>query len=68
VITPLAVGNFGNQLKLANKHEAKAVVLFGEDEFARGEVMVKFLKTGEQLNFPLNEVVRALFERLRVKA
>ncbi len=49
VITPLAVGSFGNQLKQANKHEAKIAVLFGDDEFARGEVLLKNLLTGEQV-------------------
>jgi histidyl-tRNA synthetase len=48
VITPLAVGGFGAQLKLASKHESKVAVLFGDDEFARGEVLLKNLITGEQ--------------------
>lgn len=48
VMTPLGVGSFGNQLKLASKHEARFAVLFGDDEWNRGEVVVKNLQTGEQ--------------------
>jgi len=64
VITPLNVGKFGDQLKLANKHEAKFVVLFGDDEFARGEVLVKNLATGQQNSFPQREVVTAILDQL----
>lgn len=67
VITPLSIGSFGNQLKLANKHESKIVILFGEDEFNRGEVLLKNLKTGEQIAVKkenvIEQVVRVLGER-----
>jgi histidyl-tRNA synthetase len=56
VMTPLGIGNFGAQLKLANKHEARFAVLFGEDEWKRGEVVVKNLGTGEQAMVKANEV------------
>lgn len=49
VITPLSIANFGTQLKLAHKHEAKIAVLFGDDEMARGEIILKILSTGEQI-------------------
>jgi histidyl-tRNA synthetase len=60
VITPLNIGKFGDQLKLANRHEAKFVILFGDDEFARGEVLVKNLKTGEQKTVPQNQVTATI--------
>jgi histidyl-tRNA synthetase len=58
VITPLGVGNFGVQLKLANKHEAKFVVLFGDSEMAEGKVIVKELATGVQTTVPLDECAK----------
>ncbi len=48
VITPLAVGGFGAQLKLATKHEAKIAILFGDEELKLGKVLIKNLTTGEQ--------------------
>jgi len=48
VMTPLDVGGFGAQLKLADKHRARFGVLLGESELARGCVVVKELKTGVQ--------------------
>jgi histidyl-tRNA synthetase len=56
VITPLGVGNFGTQLKLAHKHEAKFAVIFGDSEMAEGKAIVKKLSTGEQTTLPLAEV------------
>ena len=65
VITPLAVGGFGAQLKLANRHEAKFVILFGDDELARGEVMVKNLKTGTQINLKIELVTQFIKGELK---
>ena len=48
VATPLEVGGFGAQLKLATKHGAHYCVLFGETELAQGSVLVKDLVTGKQ--------------------
>ena len=56
VSTPLQAGGFGAQLKLANRHEAKVVVLFGEAELEKGEVILKVLSTGEQLQVKVDEV------------
>lgn len=57
VMTPLAVGGFGAQLKLATKHEAKFVVLFGEEELKLGKVLLKNLATGEQNTVAASEIV-----------
>lgn len=48
VILPLQVSGFGAQLKLAAKHSASVAVLFGDDEWARHEVLIKDLERGEQ--------------------
>ncbi len=55
VITPLEIGGFGAQLKLATKHGARFVVLLGEAELARGMLLVKDLARGEQREFPLTD-------------
>ena len=55
VITPLGVGNFGAQLKLANKHEARFAVLFGDTEMLDGKIMVKELATGTQVTLLASE-------------
>ncbi len=56
VITPLEVGSFGSQLKLATKHEARFVILFAETELERGAVLVKDLKTGQQVEVKIEEI------------
>lgn len=46
-------GNMGKRMKRANKAEALAAVIMGEDEAGRGAVAVRDLKTGEQEEVPL---------------
>jgi histidyl-tRNA synthetase len=57
VMTPLQVSGFGAQLKVANKHEAKVAVLFGDSELEKGEVILKVLATGEQIQVAIDGVV-----------
>ena len=40
---------FKNQMEAAGKAGARFVVIAGEDEWARGEVMLKDSKAGEQV-------------------
>lgn len=54
VITPLSVDGFGAQLKLATKHGAAKVVLFGDSELAEGCILVKDLTTGQQTKEQIN--------------
>lgn len=56
VVTPLEVGGFGAQLKLATKHGARFAVLFGDTELAAGAVIVKDLKSGEQVTVAFGAV------------
>jgi histidyl-tRNA synthetase len=56
VMTPLEVGGFGAQLKLASKHGARFAVLFGDTELAEGKVMVKNLLKGEQAAVAIADV------------
>ena len=64
VVTPLSADGFGAQLKLATKHQARFVVLFGDEELAKGQLIVKDLTKGEQKLYPmadgLNEMSAAL--------
>jgi histidyl-tRNA synthetase len=64
VVTPLSADGFGVQLKLATKHQARFVVLFGDEELAKGQLIVKDLTKGEQKLYPmadgLNEMSAAL--------
>jgi histidyl-tRNA synthetase len=52
----------GKQLKLASARGAKAVVVVGPDDRARGEVMVKNLDQGSQRAVPIDQVGAALAE------
>jgi histidyl-tRNA synthetase len=60
VITPLAPGGFGAQLKLAVKHGARYAVLFGDTELAEGKVVLKNLVKNEQVVVAIDEVASAV--------
>ncbi len=49
-------GNVSRRLKRANRLDARAAVLLGEDERARGAATVRDLDTGEQVEVPLAEL------------
>jgi histidyl-tRNA synthetase len=51
---------FGAQMKAAGKSGARRMVLVGEDEWSRGEVVVKDLGTGEQKNVARDAIEAAL--------
>ncbi|MBI1182468.1 MAG: histidine--tRNA ligase [Alphaproteobacteria bacterium] len=53
-------GNLGKRMKQANKADARAAVLVGGDELARGVVSVRDLDTGEQAEVPREAVVARL--------
>ncbi len=67
VITPLGFGAFGAQLKLASKHDAKFVILFGEAEWAKRELLIKDLRTGQQTAVP-EQSLEAWFLKMRDQA
>jgi histidyl-tRNA synthetase len=48
VMTPLSADGFGNQLKLATKHGARFVVLFGDAELKENKILIKDLLNGQQ--------------------
>jgi len=48
------------QLKRADRLRARAVIIVGEDELARGEVVVRDMGKGEQLKVPAGDVASAI--------
>ena len=55
---------FGAQMKSAGKSGARLLVLLGEEEWARGEVVIKDLSSGEQHTVKRDRLADALRERL----
>ncbi|MEY4682343.1 MAG: histidine--tRNA ligase [Alphaproteobacteria bacterium] len=49
-------GNLKRRLEVANKRNARAAVILGEDELARGAAAVKDLDTGEQAEVALDQL------------
>ncbi|MDT9587543.1 MAG: histidine--tRNA ligase [Candidatus Arsenophonus melophagi] len=64
LITHYGSGNFKKQLALANKYQAKIVLILGEDEYQKGEVMIKNLRTGEQWKISQKNISVRLSELL----
>jgi histidyl-tRNA synthetase len=60
VATPLTIEGFGAHLKAANRLGARYAVLIGESEFARGELVLKDLVSGEQRSVPAKALVTEL--------
>jgi histidyl-tRNA synthetase len=54
----------GAQMKAADKAGATLVVILGEDEWKRGEALVKDLTSGDQASVPRTGLVAYLRERL----
>jgi len=53
-------GNTGKRMKRANKLNARAAVLIGDDELQRNAATVRDLDTGEQTDVPLSELTGRL--------
>ena len=45
-------------MKQANKFQAKQVLIFGEDEVARGNVTVRNMATSEQQEIAINDITK----------
>jgi histidyl-tRNA synthetase len=63
-MTPLEIGGFGAQLKLAARHGARFAVLLGEAELATGQVVIKDLVSGQQQTLALAEAAAYMSSRL----
>lgn len=48
VLTSLSVDGFGAQIKAANRQQARLMILFGEEEWKKGQVLLKDLKHQKQ--------------------
>jgi histidyl-tRNA synthetase len=53
-------GNLRRRMERANRIGARAAVILGDDDLARGEAQVKHLATGEQEAVPLQDVAARL--------
>ncbi|SKA35088.1 histidyl-tRNA synthetase [Enhydrobacter aerosaccus] len=53
-------GNMKRRMQRANKHNARAAVIIGDDELAKGVAQVKDLDTGEQQEVALDTLTQAL--------
>jgi histidyl-tRNA synthetase len=53
-------GNLKRRMERANRIGARAAVILGEDELARGVGAVKDLVTGTQTDVPLDDIPRML--------
>jgi histidyl-tRNA synthetase len=60
-LTPQAVGK---QLKLADARNARVAVVLGPDEWARGEVMIKDLRSGTQETVAVDVIVHTIKARM----
>ncbi len=61
-------GNMKKRMKHANKINAWAAVILGEDELARGEVQIKNLDSGDQAAIPLDTLIDSLIEQREAAA
>lgn len=59
-ITALSLDRLGKQLREADAKGLSFALVLGPDELARGEVVVKDLRSGEQRSVPRGEVVAAV--------
>lgn len=60
-------GSIKSQMRLANKVEAKYVMILGEEEMRRNEVALKNMRSGNQENVPLHNLSEKLKEILQEK-
>ena len=58
-------GNMKRRLKRADKSNARAALILGEDELKDGKVMLRDLDSGEQEAIPLTTVVQTLQVKFR---
>ncbi|MEC8370397.1 MAG: histidine--tRNA ligase [Pseudomonadota bacterium] len=57
-------GNLNRRMKRANRLNAAAAVLIGEDELARGAAMLRDMDGGDQVEVPLSELTERLSKYL----
>ena len=52
------------QMKLADKMQAKYVLILGQKEALDDEIIFREMKSGEQRNVPLGKIIQELKKRL----
>lgn len=58
----LAQGSMKSQMKKANRAQAKQVLIFGEEELARGSVILRNMATAEQKEIAVENIMKELEE------
>ena len=58
----LAQGSMKSQMKKANRAQAKQVLIFGEEELARGSVILRNMATAEQKEIAIENIMNELGE------
>lgn len=58
-------GNMGKRMKRADRINARAAVLLGDDELAAGSATLRDLDSGEQRTVPINALTGALSDLIR---
>ena len=58
-------GNLARRMRRANRINARAAVLIGEDEIARNVVTLRDLDSGEQIEVPMDPSLSELRARLQ---
>ncbi|MCX6789374.1 MAG: histidine--tRNA ligase [Candidatus Gribaldobacteria bacterium] len=56
--------SLGNQMRLADKMQAKYVLILGQKEALDDEIIIREMKSGSQKNVPLSKVVQEIKKRL----
>jgi len=63
ILYPVPTEKLDKQLKYADKKNIPYVIIIGPEEVASGKVVLKDMKTGEQKNLTIEEVVKLLFKK-----
>lgn len=58
----LTQGSMKSQMKKANRAQAKQVLIFGEEELARGSVILRNMATAEQKEIAVENIIKELGE------
>ncbi|MDD5496680.1 MAG: histidine--tRNA ligase [Candidatus Omnitrophica bacterium] len=65
VITDVKESSLKSQMRAADRLNAKLVVIIGDDELKKGEVILRDMRSKEQLNLSIEEVIPKLREKAR---
>lgn len=53
------------QFRAADRLQAKYVCILGEDELEKGIILIRSMKTGEEIEIPISKINEIMFERIK---